>query len=127
MGPHFAFITIHVSLPVSPPQPRNRESFKIKVGKMSSLTLIPCPGLVLVLNRVIMEIIFADCTQIFTFLEVEREQKTINLQQRKPQNSYLNPPGGIRLVCLCLFILVSEIPQTCSRSQEKISRNEVNE
>ena len=33
MWPHFAFITIHVSLPIFLPQPRNRESFKIKVGK----------------------------------------------------------------------------------------------
>lgn len=47
MWPHFAFITIHVSLPIFLPQPRNRESFKIKVGKMSSLILIPCLGLLL--------------------------------------------------------------------------------
>ena len=56
MWPYCAFITIHVSLPISLPQPRNRESFKIKVGKMSSL--IPRLGLLLVLNRVIMERIF---------------------------------------------------------------------
>lgn len=58
MGPQLPFITNHASLPISTFRPRNRESFKIKVGKMSSLTLIPYLRLLLVLNRLITEILF---------------------------------------------------------------------
>lgn len=58
MWPHLAFITNCVSLPISLPQPRSRESLKVKIGKMSSLTLIPCLGLLRILNRVIIDTIF---------------------------------------------------------------------
>ena len=126
MWPHFAFITIHVSLPIFLPQPGNRESFKIKVGKMSSLILIPHLGLLLVLNRVIMERIFWDRAQILLFLRLNNS-KCINREQSNPQNSELNPLGRICLVYLCLFFLMSAIPPASSCSQEKISWNEMNE
>lgn len=102
------------------------KSFKIKVGKMSSLILIPHLGLLLVLNRVIMERIFWDRAQILLFLRLNNS-KSINREQSNPQNSELNLLGRICLVYLCLFFLMSAIPPASSCSQEKISWNEMNE